>query len=208
MEKKKDLLLDIDHVFCFPGFLEAINDFLGSHYEIDDFTDYYIDKVAIPEERFDEFNEFLNQRNLYENAQILPYAIETIKELALFYNIYPCSSCINPFNIAGSGKLYVDKYYFLLEYLPFIQPEHYIFTNAKHLFRAAIQIDDRLDKLDPYVETRILFPAHHNKTISDAIINQKGVIRAGYDWRTGWIEVGNILLPTHQQRGEGRYLKK
>ncbi len=63
MEKKKDLLLDIDEVFCFSGLLEAINDFLGSNYAIDDFSDYYIDEVAIPKERFDEFNKFLSKRN-------------------------------------------------------------------------------------------------------------------------------------------------
>lgn len=79
MEKKKDLLLDIDHVFCFPGFLEAINDFLGSHYEIDDFTDYYIDEAVIPKERFDEFNNFLSKRNIYENATVLPSAVEVCK---------------------------------------------------------------------------------------------------------------------------------
>ena len=47
MEKKK-ILLDCDKVICFSGFLEAVNDFLGTNYEIDDFTDYYIDDVIIP----------------------------------------------------------------------------------------------------------------------------------------------------------------
>ncbi len=165
--EKKDLLLDIDEVFCFPGFLDAINDFLGSNYVIDDFSDYYIDEVAIPKERFDEFNKFLNKRNLYENAHILPYAKEILKELNKFYNIYPCSSCINPFNIIGSGRLFSDKYNFLIASIPFISPEHFIFTNAKHLFRADIQIDDRLSKLDEHIATRILFPSYHNKNIPD-----------------------------------------
>ncbi len=46
MKKKKILLLDIDEVFCFAGFLNAVNDFLGTHYVIDDFSDYYIDNVV------------------------------------------------------------------------------------------------------------------------------------------------------------------
>ena len=29
---KKNLLLDVDEVICFPGFLQAINDFLNSNY--------------------------------------------------------------------------------------------------------------------------------------------------------------------------------
>lgn len=56
--EKKDLLLDIDEVFCFSGFLPAINDFLGTNYKIDDFTEYYIDKAVIPKERFEEFNKY------------------------------------------------------------------------------------------------------------------------------------------------------
>lgn len=77
MTKKKVLLLDIDEVFCFSVFLEAINDFSRSDYVIDDFSSYYMEEEVIPKERLNEFNKFLDNRNLYENAQILPYAIET-----------------------------------------------------------------------------------------------------------------------------------
>lgn len=198
MDKKKDLLLDIDEVFCFPGFLNAINDFLGSNYVIDDFSDYYMDEAAIPKERFNEFNEFLNKRNLYEKAQILPYAQKVLRELNEFYNIYPCSSCINPFNIIGSSRLFADKYNFLINSLPFIKPEHFIFTNSKHLFKADIQIDDRLSNLNESIETKILFPSYHNKKIQNNELVQKGVLRAGYDWKTGWLEVANILLEQSQ----------
>lgn len=101
MNKKKDILLDVDEVICFSGFLEAVNDFMGKNYVIDDFKDYYIDEVAVPKEKFDEFNQFVNTRNLYENAHILPKAVETLEELNRGYNIYPCSSCVNPFDVKG-----------------------------------------------------------------------------------------------------------
>lgn len=210
MEKKKNLLLDIDDVFCFPGFLNAINDFLESSYVIDDFSEYYIDKAVIPKERFDEFNKFLDSRNLYENAQILPYANEVLKELNYIYNIYPCSSCINPFNIIGSGRLFANKYNYLINSLPFIKPEHFIFTNSKHLFKADVQIDDILSNLDKHIETSILFPSYHNKTIPNEELSKKGILRAGYDWRTGWLEVANILLDQSQIKDDEikHYLKK
>lgn len=195
---KKILLLDVDEVFCFPGFLNSINEFLNTHYRIDDFTDYYIDEVAIPKERFDEFNKFLNNKNIYENAYILPYAIKVLKELSKYYDIYLCSSCINPFNIESSGKLFANKYNFLITAIPFIKPEKYIFTSSKHLFRGDIQIDDRLSNLDENIETKILFPSYHNKNITDEELIQKHVIRAGYEWRTGWLEVANILLEPAQ----------
>lgn len=199
MKKKKKLLLDIDEVFCFSGFLEAINDFLKSDYVIDDFSDYYIDEVVIPKERFDEFNRFLNERNLYEGAQILPYAKEVLKELNDgIYDIYICSSCINPFNVSGSGKVFADKYNFLISSLPFIKPEHFIFTDAKHLLKAAVQIDDRLCNLDSNSETKILFPSYHNRKIPNTTLAKKGILRAGYDWKTGWLEVAKILLEPYK----------
>ena len=191
---KKRLLLDVDEVICFTGFLPLINEFMNTNYVIDDFKDYFIDEIAIPKDRFEEFNNFINKRNLYENAYVLPHAIETIKILNEVYDIYICSSCINPFDIKGSGKLFLNKYNFLLKNLPFIKPEKYIFTSVKNLFIADIQIDDRLSNLDGNIETKILFPSYHNKEITDNELKNKGIIRAGYDWKDGRREVGNILL--------------
>lgn len=194
MKKKKDLLLDIDDVVCFPGFLPAINEFLGADYKIDDFTNYYIEEAVIPKEQFQEFNEFLHRRNLYEDAVLLPGAVETLKLAQELYTIYPTSSCIDPFNIEESGKLFKNKYDYLYTMLPFINPSQYIFTNSKHLLKADVQIDDRLSNLGDNVETKILFPSYHNKNITMEELNNKQVLRAGYDWREGWEKVGHILL--------------
>ncbi len=210
MEKKKDLLLDVDEVVCFPGFLEAINEFMGTSYVVDDFTEYYMDEVAIPKERFDDFNRFLDGRNLYEHAELLPYAKEVIEELNRLYNIFICSSCVNPFNILGSGRLFADKYNYLISSLPILLPENFIFTNAKHLIRADVQVDDRLSNLDERVEKRILFPSYHNKLITPEDLTKKGVLRAGYDWRIGWLEVAKLLLDPSQVTNEKvkQYIKK
>ena len=37
---KKSILLDVDEVICFSGFLEAVNEFLNTSYVIDDFKVY------------------------------------------------------------------------------------------------------------------------------------------------------------------------
>lgn len=196
MEKKKDVLLDIDEVVVFSGFVEAVNDFLGTNYVIDDFTDYYIDTAVIPEDRMDEFNEFVNNRNLYEFAPILPGAIESLSRLKNYYNIHPLTSCVNETNIKGSGRIFMDKYNFLLENLPFLDPKSFIFTSSKGLFKAYAKIDNLLSNFndDEDVEVKILFPAYHNKNITDEELKEKGVIRAGYDWRKGWEEVEKILM--------------
>ncbi len=194
MDEKKSILLDVDEVICFSGFLQAVNDFMGTNYEIDDFKEYYIDEVAIPKERFNEFNQFLKQRNLYEKPVFLPHAIETIKKLNEKYVIYICSSCVNPFDIEESGRIFKDKYDFLIQNLSFIKPEHFIFTSAKHLFKADIQIDDCLSHLDSSIEIKILFPSYHNKTIENDELEKNGILRAGNDWREGWNFIAKLLL--------------
>ncbi|WP_296861935.1 hypothetical protein [uncultured Methanobrevibacter sp.] len=191
---RKKILLDVDEVICFSGFLEAVNEFLDTNYTIDDFTDYYIDEVAIPKERLDEFNQFVASRNAYKNPIMLPDAIKTIERLNSYYDIFICTSCVNPFDPLESGETMKKKFLFLMEYLPFINPNNYIFTSSKGLIKGDIIIDDRLPNLDTDIETKILFPSYHNKDISEIELEEKGIIRAGYNWRTGWKEVEKILI--------------
>lgn len=105
----------------------------------------------------------------------------------------------------GSGKLLADKYNFLITSIPFIKPENFIFTNVKHLFKADIQIDDRLSNLDNGIDIKILFPSYHNKNISAEELREENILRARYEWKTGWLEVANILLESSEAK---QYLKK
>jgi len=192
--KRKKILLDVDEVICFSGFLEAVNEFLGTNYLIDDFTDYYIDEVAIPEDQFEDFKRFAASRNNYENPQFLPGAIETIEQLSEYYDIFICSSCVNPFYPLESGEIFKNKFNFLVEYLPFINPENFIFTTSKQLIKGDIIIDDVMSHLSSDIEIKILFPSYHNRGISDRELEERNIIRGGRDWRNGWEEVKRILL--------------
>ncbi len=191
---KKTIILDVDEVICFGGFLNAVNDFLGTNYVIDDFTDYYIDEACIPKDRMAEFNKFIQGRDMYKNAIMLPNAIETIKDLNEKYEIFILSSCVNPFDVEGSGRLFQDKYNFLRSILPFLNPKNIILTSAKHMFKADIQIDDLITNFSDDVGMKILFPSYHNKDVNDEDLEKCGAIRAGFDWRDGWNNIRNILL--------------
>ena len=192
--EKKNVLLDVDDVICFAGFLDYANEFMNTNYEIDDIKTYYIDDTIIPQNKIKEYNKFLNSKNIYENAHILPNAIESIKKLSEYYNIIICSACINPYDVENSGKYFKDKYDFLIKTLPFLKPESFIFTNTKNIIKADIQIDDRVSNLVNDIPIKILFPSYHNKEIADEYLSSKNIIRAGKDWRTGWQNVLDILI--------------
>ena len=192
--KKKKILLDIDEVVCFSGFLQVLNRFLDANYEIDQFTTYYLEEEVLTEEQKPKFMEYLSTQNLYEVPDFLPGAIETLERLNEHFDIYVCSSCVNTEDLASSGKIFKDKYNFLIEHLPFLDPRKYIFTSTKNIFKADIQIDDRLQNLESDIETRILFPSYHNKNYTDEELKEKGIIRAGHEWRTAWAETEKILM--------------
>ncbi len=196
---KKTILLDVDNVICFNVFLHAINEFLKTSYTIDDFTNYFIDKAVIPENKFDDFKKYLKTINLYDSANTLPLAIETIEKLNNVYDIFICSSCIDPFDIKNSGKLFMQKYDYLLRILPFMDPNKFIFTNSKQIINADIQIDDLITNFNNDIKTKILFPSFHNTTISNIKLMEQNIIRAGFHWSRGWLNIQKILLDENNQ---------
>lgn len=208
MEKKK-VLLDIDEVVVFSGFLQALNKFLGTNYEIDEFTSYYLEEEVLPEEFRSDFYEFLSYQNLYETPHFLPGAIDSLSRLSEYYDFYVCSSCINPEDLENSGRIFKDKYELLIRNLPFLDPKKFIFTSTKFFFKADIQIDDRIQNMDPEIPTKILFPSYHNKDIPDAELKEKGINRAGYEWRLGWEELEKMLMAELEIKEPGlTYTKK
>jgi len=206
---KLKLLLDVDEVICFSGFLDLVNQFLGTNYEIDDFTDYYIDESAIPKDQMEAFNMFINNKDQYENPVFLPGALEAIERLSKIYDIYICSDCRNPFDLANSGRLFLNKYNLLYQNIPqdIIPAKNYILTGTKNIFKADAQVDDLIKNLDPEIEGRFLFPSYHNKDVSPVELFEKGIVRAGYDWRTGW-EILERQLMEFAKEKQGPVLTK
>lgn len=186
---KKKILLDIDDVICRPGYLILLNEFLNTDYKIEDFKTYYLDDVIEGEEEKIRLNEFYLKHNLYDYATILPNAYEVIKELNEKYDIYICSACVSIYLKEQSGRCYVDKFNYLIENFPFLEPEKFIFTNSKNIMKTDIQIDDRLSNLRNDIPIKLLFTSYHNKDISDDYLKEVGVIRVN-----NWLEVEKILL--------------
>lgn len=186
---KPKLFLDVDEVICFPHYLKYLNKFLNTNYTIDDFTNYYIDEEAIPKEQMEEFNNYLKDKNLYEDPNILPDALECLKKLNEITDIYIYSDCLNPFDIANSSKIFVDKFNFLLTYLPFINPEKFIFTASKDILKGDIIVDDRLKNLQGDFKLKILFPSYHNQ--KDSV--DSTITKINCHWQNAWQEVTKVI---------------
>ena len=184
---KKKLLIDVDEVLCNSGFLPLVNEFKNTNYKIDDFTDYYLDDYVLSSGK--EKQKFYLEKNSYDYATLLPNAYEVLEKLNRIYDIYICSACVMFCMIEQSGKFFMDKYNWLLKTFPFLDPNKFILTNSKNIFKADIQIDDRLSNLGGYISQKLLFTSYHNKNISDKELNILNIIRVN-----SWKDIEKILL--------------
>ena len=183
------LLVDIDEVLCQSTFLDEMNKFLKTNYKIDDFTEYYIDDALGADKNRQKFYKVLEDKDLYKNAKIYDGAIESLKKLNDYYEIYICSACVMFCMPEKSGIFFKHKYDFLIKNFPFLNPDRFIFTGAKNIFKADVQIDDRLSNLKGDVKTKILFTAYHNKNITTDELNKNNCIRCD-----NWQQIENLLL--------------
>lgn len=191
---KKRLLLDCDEVIVDSGFMKLINEYLGTNYKLEDYTEYYIDKLLIPEDKLDGFAVYIRDRNFYEDPIIMKDAVRVLEKLSKKYDIYVCSACVSPLNVEGSGRKFKDKYEFLLKYFPFLDPYKFIFTCSKNVFKVDIQIDDRYCNMDDKECLNILFPSYHNKDIDEEELKKRNIIRAGLDEDNAWNVIEEMLL--------------
>ena len=82
---KKKMLVDLDYVICYPGFLKILNDFLGTDYKEEDFTDYIIDPIIGTQEKINEFYEYYLKHDGYKDAVLVEGAKETLEKLSKNY---------------------------------------------------------------------------------------------------------------------------
>lgn len=169
----KTLLVDMDNCITDPKILEYINKFLNTDYKLEDQTDFYLQNLV--KDRKNEFYEFLSTKNLYENCPLKDNCYKVLEKLNKKYDIYIVTSYLWKDIIDSSANNLKNKYNYLKEKLPFIDPSKYIFTTNKQLIKGDISIDDKLSNL--HTNKKILFTAWHNKQIQKKYLNEEGITR-------------------------------
>ena len=189
MEKRKKILIDVDEVICHAGLLKLMNDFLGTSYRLEQFTNYYIDDDVFDSEvKKKEFFDFYVTQDGYKDAVLLPYAYETLEKLSKSYDIYICSAFVMDGYENLSGKFIMDKYNYLIKTFPFLDAKKFIFTGAKNFFEGDIQIDDRLPNLKGNISKKFLFLSYHNRNIEKEELEKYNVTPV-----EGWKEILSLL---------------
>lgn len=187
-ETMKTLMIDMDDVITGAKFFEYICEFLGNDIDINTVETYYLQDLIADQK--EEFWEWIKDKNFYDNAPLYSDAYQVIEKLTKKYDIYIVTAYLWNDVIDISGKNLNNKYNYLREKLPFINPDHYIFTTNKNLLQFDIRIDDRLHNVKN-AKLGLLFDAWHNKKEEWENENIKRV--------HNWKEIESILLSEVEQ---------
>lgn len=175
----KTLMIDVDNVITDSLFLDLINEFLGTKHKLDNLKGYYLQELV--KDRKEEFWYWVKEKNFYENAPLFEGCYEVLKKLNEVYDIYIVTAYLWNDCLDISGDNLRNKYYYLREMFPFIEPNKYIFTTNKKLMKFDIRIDDKLENIED-ADIKLLFTAWHNRDLDDVYLKEKGVIRVN-NWK-------------------------
>ena len=105
-----------------------------------------------------------------------------------YYQLFVVTSYIWKEDIIDASTNLKNKYEYLRYFLPFIDPNNYIFITDKSKIKFDIGIDDRPKNLIS-CKQKILFTEFRNEKISDEDLALDGIVRAN-----DWSEVKKLLL--------------
>ena len=153
---------DIDNVICNlqEVVINIFNKKFGSHYILEDFTEYDIMNV-MPTQDAIVMREMYGMSGLYESVKPIPGAQEALEKLInLGHQIYLVTDAV--------PQTYGEKVSFIKRFFPYIDEGHIVAMKHKWMFKCDAMIEDNLQNLlaKPYYH-RICFNQPWNKQIND-----------------------------------------
>lgn len=177
---KEILILDFDDTIVEGDFLKIANECFGRNYTKQDLTHYYVEDnySGVTKAQKKLFYDELAKRNLYERATMIEGAYTTLYQLAKDYELVIFSACVLKNREQDSGKLFADKYQYILKHFDFIKPNNIILGGNKSILHGKAFMDDRLENLEGcHVKYKLLFSSYHNQNISDNHLLNRGIVR-------------------------------
>lgn len=184
------IMIDLDETIVSGGYLEYLNEYLGTNYKPEDIKEYYISNILSPEENEKYLTYFYKNVNVYQKAHVIPNALEVIEELNKHYEIYICTAFFDKRKPEECIVMSNHKYNWILKNLPYINPRHIILTSAKELLMCEVKIDDKVSNLKRgYGKIKLLLTTNHNKDYTQEELAAYGIKRVD-----NWLEIRDILL--------------
>lgn len=156
------IAIDVDNCLCNlqEVVIDLFNKRYGSHYTMEDFTEYDIMNV-LPTQDAIVMKDMYGEVGLYDKVKPTPGAQEALKKLMnLGHQVYLVTAAI--------PQTYGEKVAFIQRFFPYIDESHIICMSHKWMFKCDIMIEDNMQTLlaQPYYH-RICFDRPWNRAVND-----------------------------------------
>ena len=183
-------MIDLDETICTGGYLKAVNEYLKTNYKEEDIDSYYVEDVMSEEEKEKFLDYFYKNVNIYKTIAIIPDSLRVIEKLANYYDIYIATAFVDKRRVKESGIMALQKYQWILENMPYIDPRKIILTGSKNLVMCDVKIDDKVSNLKGFGELKLLLDQPHNQKYSYEELKKRKIKRVH-----NWNQIYEILMP-------------
>ena len=186
----KKLMIDLDETICTGGYLQAVNDYLKTNYKEEEIDSYYVEDVMNEEEKERFLDYFYEHVNIYKTIDLVPDSLKVIEALSKHYDIYIATAFVDKRRVKESGVMAMQKYHWIIENMPYIDPKKIFLTGSKNLVMCDVKIDDKVSNLKGFGELKLLLDQPHNQKYSAQDLEQRKIKRV-YNWN----QIYSLLMP-------------
>lgn len=153
---RKKIAIDMDEVLAdtLGAIIDGVNERANLGITVESLNGQKL-KHVIPEHD-GLVTEILREPGFFRHLKVMPNAQEVVEKLNEHYDIYIATAAMDV------PTSFHDKYEWLLEHFPFLDPQHFVFCGRKNIINADYLIDDNPRQLAIFEGESIMYTAVHN----------------------------------------------
>lgn len=173
---RKKIAIDMDEVLAdtLGAIIDGVNERANLGSTVESLNGQKL-KHVIPEHD-GLVTEILREPGFFRHLKVMPNAQEVVEKLNEHYDVYIATAAMDV------PTSFHDKYEWLLEHFPFLDPQHFVFCGRKNIINADYLIDDNPRQLAIFEGESIMYTAVHNMNHHD------------YKRVNGWKDVEALFL--------------
>lgn len=153
---RKKIAIDMDEVLAdtLGAIIDGVNERANLGITVESLNGQKL-KHVIPEHD-GLVTEILREPGFFRHLKVMPNAQEVVEKLNEHYDVYIATAAMDV------PTSFHDKYEWLLEHFPFLDPQHFVFCARKNIINADYLIDDNPRQLAIFEGESIMYTAVHN----------------------------------------------
>lgn len=153
---RESIAIDMDEVLAdtVGALIERVNDRMDLSITYDMLEGKKL-RHAMPEHD-GLLTEILREPGFFRQLDVMTGAQEAVKKLTAHYDVYIATAAMDV------PTSFHDKYEWLRQHFPFLDPQHFVFCGRKNIVKADYLIDDNPRQLSIFTGKPIMYTASHN----------------------------------------------